>query len=129
MRLPVAVKIALVVGAILLAVPIAIGGLIFVSWKMNVCPELIRPPTQGGTVGNWQVNNRLRQRFPIGSDAAVLVAHLKKDKYKIDIQPGQNRASASCPGFPCGGEVWVYWTEDGERKLLDVRGNYSSGCL
>jgi hypothetical protein len=124
-------KIALVAIGGLLAIPVLLIGLFYLwIWHLELKrPELVRPPTQGGQTGAWQVTNRLKQRFPVGSDARVLVSYLEKEKYQLKLHPINSSASATWSGFPCGGEVVVYWQEDSERKIVEIRGAHSIGCL
>lgn len=125
------VQFVLAVVGCLVSIPIVLIGLFYLSVRLQDLnrPELVKPPTQGGEVGAWQVTNRLKQRFPVGSDARLLVAYLEKEKFRINLTSGQNSAVAAWSGLPCGGEISVFWKEDSERKILEIRGSHSIGCL
>ncbi len=77
---------------------------------------------------------RLRKRFPVGSDEQILITELHSEKFTLgEIQDpsSQYRKSAlyeASHGFACKGEWQIYWTAS--KGIINEIGGMNRGvCL
>ena len=80
-----------------------------------------------------QFDERIRQRFPTGSDEAGLLAELRKEGFKIWYRndPADKYGShAEYEGgrFPCDHHWSVSWTASA-GKITDIASYYQTVCL
>ena len=98
------------------------------------------PPALGKDIegGIQQVSStfdqRLKQRFPVGSDESALRTELAAEGFHIvDRDDAQTRqvhrysADYSNANLVCREHWWVYWTAD-TGKITSINGDYSSVC-
>ena|SRR5689334_17875802 len=72
-------------------------------------------------------DQRVRQRFPIGSDESSLLTELHHDNFVLDPR-GPGRANYTQYGFPCRQDWGVKWTaQDGH--ITEIAGEHSASCL
>jgi hypothetical protein len=74
---------------------------------------------------------RLRQRFPIGSDEQNLLTELRSERFTIDkMHDSPSRVSAlyKVSGLPCGEEWTVQWSAD-QGKITEITGVNRQICF
>lgn len=72
-------------------------------------------------------DQRLRERFPVGSEESLLLAELRRDHFVFDpTRPGH--ASYPQPRFPCRQDWRVDWKAEGGR-ITEIAGTHNGACL
>jgi hypothetical protein len=77
---------------------------------------------------------RLRERFPVGSDEGRLIAELRSEKFTLgDVHnpPGHYRSSAlyeASHGLFCKGEWQIYWNAL-QGFIIEIRGTNREVCF
>jgi hypothetical protein len=91
-----------------------------------------QPPDIGrGASSNYAFNERVQQRFPVGSDESVLVAALRREQFRIEpapSKPGRFVARFEAEGLPCKRTWTLLWSTD-QRKISDIEARYGEICL
>ncbi len=97
------------------------------------------PPQIGRNLGGpWAVASetfdaRLKQRFPIGSSAGMLLIELEHQGFAIS-QDGTDTVAPTfsalydAPGFPCRLFWRVHWSAE-NAKITAITGDYSGVCV
>ena len=91
-----------------------------------------RPPDIGRDASsNYAFNERVQQRFPVGSDESVLVTELRRQRFRIAPDPSKRDsfvARFEAEGLPCK-ETWtLLWSTD-QRKISDIEARRGEICL
>jgi len=77
---------------------------------------------------------RLRERYPVGSDERRLIAELRSEKFtlgEVRNPPGRYRSSAlyeASHGPFCKGEWQIYWTAS-QGNIVEIGGMNREVCL
>jgi len=77
---------------------------------------------------------RLKERFPVGSDERRLIAELRNEKFtlgEVRNPPGRYRSSAlyeASHGPFCKGEWQIYWTAS-QGIIIEIGGMNREVCL
>ena len=107
--------------------------LVAVVFGISACAMESAPPLGSGLPANIQqaelvFDQRLKQRFPVGSDENILLAELNKEGFTIS-QLGDHQFGAiyTVTGFPCRSDWSVQWTVDAEKIAL-IHGIYGLTC-
>jgi len=91
-----------------------------------------QPPDIGrGVSSNYAFNERVRQRFPVGSDERMLVAELLREQFRIEPAPSKRDnfvAHLEAEGLPCKRTWTLLWSTD-QRKISDIEARYGEICL
>jgi hypothetical protein len=75
-------------------------------------------------------DTRLKERFPIGSDAAGLLAELRNEGFVVKggREPGQFSAGYKAHGLVCRESWVVHWTAE-QGKIATIGGSHDQACL
>ena len=73
-----------------------------------------------------QWDQRLRERFPVGSEESLLLAELRRQHFKVD--PARGNASYPQPNLPCRQDWWVNWKAEG-GLITEIAGEHNGACL
>lgn len=73
---------------------------------------------------------RLKERFPIGSDANKLVTELRNEGFVVqgDREPDQFSARYEARGLVCRESWAVHWTAD-QGKIAAIGGSHNQACF
>lgn len=82
-------------------------------------------PNKSGSEPKWTAI--LRQKFPVGSDEAMLEAALSDQGFKIDSK--RKSAEYEWGGLPCVYSLRVDWKVGEARKVTWVNGSFFPACL
>ncbi|THD49309.1 MAG: hypothetical protein E7774_01320 [Bradyrhizobium sp.] len=77
-----------------------------------------------------ELDDRVQERFPVGSDDKALIAELAAERFVPEFRHG-NDANASVfvwTGLLCTKIVRVTWRADSSGVLTQVKGSYESKC-
>lgn len=86
--------------------------------------ELPRGPERHGVY----FDQRVKSRFPVGSDESNLVAELRRERFNVISSPTRSSAKRDIGGIPCR-RIWsISWTAEA-GKITDVTGDYGETCL
>ncbi len=98
-------------------------------------------------IGGDDLSAFFREKFPLGSDEAIVRATLLRQGFKRPDPPTQclphdGVVVLPCPvndlsrtlkyqwsGFPCGDDVVVWWTASDGGAITDIRGYHTHACL
>lgn len=113
--------------------PLSLGlSLLFVAGCSGTTADFPDKPLYAGLrqldydKGSMLIANRLRAKFPVGSDERALVAYVKSQEMTL-IEPGW--AEIRRDGFVCGNRVRATWTTDGAHRISTINALYSdTGC-
>jgi hypothetical protein len=89
------------------------------------------PPLAVGVSGHVEFNERVKARFPVGSDARELRTELRTQGFQIgDSHWAGFMFSAHYVGggFPCNSNVSVNWNESSDR-ITRISSNFGGACL
>jgi hypothetical protein len=81
-----------------------------------------------GSHPNPEFTQRLRARFPIGSNVAPLSNELDSEGFTIDAARGKANIKSG-KGWPCLEIVEVDWKADAHNRIVSLDGYYFSACL
>jgi hypothetical protein len=94
-------------------------------------PEIVATLPGDESEFSREFDDRVRERFPIGSSEDKLLAFLTNENFFPDWRRRDN--SNSCffvqSGLICQKIVRVFWRADAAGVLTDVRGTYESQCI
>lgn len=111
--------------ALLIGVPL----LVLLSACSDRAPPLGRglPETFGPTAPYF--DTRLKERFPVGSDAVKLVTELRNEGFTVKGGRDPNQFSARYEaGLVCKKSWAVYWTAE-QGKIAAISGSHNQACL
>jgi hypothetical protein len=77
---------------------------------------------------NLEFTNRLRARFPIGSNVAALSDELDREGFTIDAAHGKANIKSG-KGWPCLEILEVDWKSDARNRVAALDGYYFSACM
>lgn len=77
---------------------------------------------------NPEFTQRLRARFPIGSNVALLSGELDHEGFTVDTAHGKANIKSG-KGWPCLEIVEVDWKADARNRIASLDGYYFSACL
>jgi hypothetical protein len=112
-----------------LTIPVALAALILAG--CNEDPPAIGvglPTTYGGA--NPVFDQRVKDRFPIGSDESLLRAELAREKFAImnvASPPPQFVGLRGSEQFPCRRRWTIGWSAN-NGKIAAIQGNYLTVC-
>jgi hypothetical protein len=113
----------------LMLVPITLG----VSGCAASQPQIGRNLPSAFHDANVAFDERVKERFPIGSSESALLAELKHEGFKVSESTTEAAAFNffalyDAPGFPCRLFWKVLWTS-ADAKITAIAGRYSGVCL
>jgi hypothetical protein len=78
-----------------------------------------------------ELNDRIRERFPVGSGDKALIAELADEQFLPEWRRGDdaNASTFVWAGLLCKKTVRVTWRADTSGILTEVNGSYESRCL
>jgi hypothetical protein len=78
-----------------------------------------------------ELNDRIRERFPVGTSEDSLIAYLTAEKFTPEWRRGDepNASTFVWNGLLCKKIIRIYWRADTAGALTDVNGSYESRCL
>ncbi|MEJ0060282.1 MAG: hypothetical protein WDM79_12185 [Terricaulis sp.] len=88
-------------------------------------PPIVADVSESSTVPNAEFTAHLRERYPIGSEEAVLIATLREQHFNFP-QPG--KATYHWSTIACSISVYVDWRAEAGR-LTGIEGVYGSACM
>jgi hypothetical protein len=104
-------------------------------WLMRAGRHEELPPVAAGIAfgaasshPNPEFTQRLRARFPIGSDVAALSNELDSEGFMIDATHGK-ASIKSGKGWPCLEILEVNWKSAARNRVASLEGYYFSACL
>jgi hypothetical protein len=106
------------------------GGLTLVGCK-GIPPPLAYDLPEGGYAATAAFDQRVRARFPVGSDEGPLRAELVRERFVIRVSedsPPTFIATYEHADVACRVDWTIYWHEDGGR-IIDIGARYSPTCL
>jgi hypothetical protein len=77
---------------------------------------------------NPEFTQRLRTRFPIGSNVSALSGELDHEGFMIDAAHGKANIKSG-KGWPCLEILEVDWKNDTRNRVASLDGYYFSACL
>jgi hypothetical protein len=94
-------------------------------------PEIVATLPGDESEFSREFDDRLRQRFPIGSSEDKLLAFLASENFLPDWRrrDGLNASFFVQNGLICERVARVFWRADAGGALTQVRGSYESQCL
>jgi hypothetical protein len=109
------------------------------------------PPIVAGKVHTGagdDLNTFFRQKFPVGTDEAIVRAALLQQGFKppeaghLACRPRDGKITFPCPAydlsrtleyawghFPCGNQVVVWWTASEQGAITDIGGYHHFACV
>jgi len=112
------------------ALLIGVALLVLLSACSDRAPPLGRglPETFGPTAPYF--DTRLKERFPVGSDATRLLTELRNEGFAVkgDREPNQFSARYQAHGLVCKKSWTVYWTAE-QGKIAAISGSHNQACL
>jgi hypothetical protein len=78
-----------------------------------------------------ELNDRIRERFPIGTSEDSLIAYLAAEKFTPEWRRRDEPIASTFVwnGLLCKKIIRIYWRADTAGALTDVNGSYESRCL
>jgi hypothetical protein len=78
-----------------------------------------------------ELNDRIRERFPIGTSEDSLIAYLAAENFAPEWRRRDepNASTFVWNGLLCKKIIRIYWRADTSGALTDVNGSYESRCL
>ena len=78
-----------------------------------------------------EFNDRIRERFPIGSSEDKLLTFLTNEGFLPDWRSRDNPNASFFvqSGLICQKIIRVFWRADASGTLTDIRGSYESHCI
>jgi hypothetical protein len=75
-------------------------------------------------------DTRLKERFPVGSDATKLVTELRNEGFAVKgaREPNQFSARYQAHGLVCKKSWTVHWTAE-QGKIAAISGSHNQACL
>ena len=94
-------------------------------------PEIVATLPGDESEFSREFDDRVRERFPIGSSEDKLLAFLANENFFPDWRRRDNPNSSFFvqSGLICQKIVRVFWRADAAGVLTDVRGSYESQCI
>jgi hypothetical protein len=94
-------------------------------------PEIVATLPGGESEFSREFDERLRERFPIGSSEDKLLALLANEGFFPDWRSRDNPNASFFvqSGLICQKIIRVFWRADASGILTDVRGSYESHCI
>jgi hypothetical protein len=77
---------------------------------------------------NPEFTQRLRTRFPVGSNVAALSDELGHEGFTVDAAHGKANIKSG-KGWPCLEILEVDWKSDARNRIASLDGYYYSACL
>ena len=118
------------VGMIVVAMAL-MGG----SWLLNPGPAKTRPPLVSDLPAKIDeitpaFAERIKARFPIGSDEAALIQQLKAEAFQPEwILPNHVREAAFIESsLICRNEWHVFWNADQDGKITMINASFGAVC-
>ena len=117
---------------------IAVLGLMGASYALgrvtigsNALPEIAATLPGDESEFNRELDERVRQRFPVGSDEESLLYYLRTQNFIPDWRKRDepNAAYFIHPGIICEQAVRIIWSADASGKLTSIGGDYKSHCI
>jgi len=117
-----------------LAAALLLAGFAFAAGRgagFRPFPEIVATLPGDESAFSQEFNDRLRQRFPIGSSEDKLLGFLASENFVPDWRrrDDPNASFFVQSGLICQREARVYWRADAAGILIEVRGSYGSQCL
>jgi hypothetical protein len=119
--------------------PAATLGLMLVSFEVgrhvsggfNSLPAIARTLPGEESEFSRELNDRIRQRFPIGANEDDLIGYLDSEKFTPEWRrrDGPNASFYVRQGLICKQIIRILWRADAAGVLTDVSGSYQSQCL
>jgi glycerol uptake facilitator-like aquaporin len=99
--------------------------------SFRVLPEIVATLPGDESEFSREFDDRVRERFPIGSSEDKLLAFLTNENFFPDWRRRDNSNSSFFiqSGLVCQKIVRVFWRADAAGVLTDVRGTYESQCI
>jgi hypothetical protein len=78
-----------------------------------------------------ELNAKIRETFPVGSNEDGLIRYLKAEGFKPDWRERNepNVSSVTHEGLFCKKVVRVFWRADSEGLLTEINGSYEAWCF
>ena len=117
---------------------IAVLGLMGASYALgrvtigsNGLPEIVATLPGDESEFSRELDERVRQRFPVGSDEESLLYYLRTQNFIPDWRKRDqpNAAYFIHPGIICEQVVRIIWSADASGKLTSIAGDYKSHCI
>jgi hypothetical protein len=118
--------------------PAATLGLMLVSFEVghhvsggfNSLPAIARTLPGEESEFSRELNDRIRERFPIGANEDNLIGYLDSEKFTPEWRrrDGPNASFYVRQGLLCKQIVRILWRSDAAGVLTDVNGSYQSQC-
>ena len=105
--------------------------LILLLTACSRAPPLGRELPRNFDTSSTYFDQRVKQRFPIGSDEAKLVVELRKEGFDITLGPSlphQHSATYETHDLACR-ESWTVDWAGSQEKITDIEGQYRQVCL
>jgi hypothetical protein len=119
--------------------PAATLGLMLVSFEVgrhvsggfNSLPAIARTLPGEESEFSRELNDRIRERFPIGANEDDLIGYLDSEKFTPEWRrrDGPNASFYVRQGLICKQIIRILWRADAAGVLTDVSGSYQSQCL
>jgi hypothetical protein len=94
-------------------------------------PPIAKDLPSGFRVGATFFNERVAQRFPVGSDEKALRAELTRERFSFTEDPSHQysfSARFETENIPCRNTWRIRWSAD-QGKIGSIEGYYGSICL
>jgi hypothetical protein len=96
----------------------------------RIMPEIVATLPNDESQFSRELDDRLRQRFPLGSSQDKLIGYLVGSNFAPDWpQHGANASMFVFNGLLCDRIARVLWRADAAGALTYVSGSYDSHCL
>ena len=112
-----------------------LGAALMVSACGSAAPELGRDLPRSWSDQTPYFGDRIKQRFPIGSDEVKLSDELRKEGFAIRENNGDTpawfkySATYEPSGISACGESWAVSCDDAQGKIARIEGRYRQVCL
>lgn len=86
---------------------------------------------EGASAASAAFDQRVKARFPVGSDEGALRAELVRERFVIrttEDSPVTSIATYELPDAACRVDWTIQWREDAGR-IVDINAKYSPTCL
>jgi hypothetical protein len=102
-----------------------------VSGGFNSLPAIARTLPGEESEFSRELNDRIRERFPIGANEDDLIGYLDSEKFTPEWRrrDGPNASFYVRQGLICKQIIRILWRADAAGILTDVSGSYQSQCL
>jgi hypothetical protein len=110
---------------------VGLFGVLALAGCKDLPPPLASDLPQGGDAATAAFDQRVKARFPVGSDEGTLWAELVRERFVIrasEESPPTLIATQVQPQLYCRVDWTIYWHEDGV-KIADIGAKYSQTCL